>query len=64
MLYVMGGCFRCDRGAIQVTRIGELVGSGAVTPIYACRGCVERLAAMHERAHEDPVRRYATALTP
>lgn len=59
MQYVMGDCFRCDRAGIQVTYYGELVGDDErETPVFACRACVERLAAMHERAHENPVRQY------
>jgi hypothetical protein len=62
--WAMGDCFRCDRGGIQVAPIGELTGGGAVTPIWACRACVEQLAAMHESAHAPPVRPYVLAHTP
>ncbi|MFJ9027550.1 hypothetical protein ACIRQP_03340 [Streptomyces sp. NPDC102274] len=61
----LGDCFRCDRGAIQVTHVGESIDpDGAETPLFACRACTERLTAMHQRAHETPVRRYVPAPTP
>ncbi|MCF3960925.1 hypothetical protein [Streptomyces fuscigenes] len=66
MQYLTGGsCFRCDRDGVTVTHFGDLIGEdGAETPLFACRACVARLIAMHERAHEYPVRRYALARAP
>lgn len=57
-VYEMGDCFRCPRGSVQVTRIGEIVSPDGETPLFACRDCVQALIVMHDRAHEDPVRRY------
>ncbi|MEV7422898.1 hypothetical protein [Streptomyces sp. NPDC091212] len=61
---ILGDCFRCDRGALQVVRVGELVGPRGEAPLYACRACTERLTAMHHHTHETPVRPYAAADAP
>lgn len=63
-MYALGDCFRCERVGIQVTDIGTIEGGGAITPIRACRACVEQLTAMHESAHAAPVRPYVLAYTP
>lgn len=62
--YVLGDCFRCDRGGIQVAPIGTIEGGGALTPIRALPSRVEQLTAMHESAHASPVRPYVLARTP
>ncbi|MEV7427845.1 MULTISPECIES: hypothetical protein [Streptomyces] len=59
----LGDCFRCDRGGVQVIRVGELVGPYGETPLYACRCCVERLVAMGHHTQETPVRPYVGAST-
>ncbi|MFJ1645960.1 hypothetical protein [Streptomyces sp. NPDC088258] len=56
----LGDCFRCDRGGLQVSRVGELIGPYGETPLFACRSCAERLMGMGHHAHETPVRPYVT----
>ncbi|RDG35688.1 hypothetical protein [Streptomyces corynorhini] len=58
---VMGDCFRCDRGGLQVGRVGELLGPYGETPLYACGACTERLVTMHQQSRETPVRPYIAA---
>lgn len=56
--YAMGDCFRCDRAGLQVKRFGEITGPEGETPLHACHSCIERLLALHQGAHANPVRRY------
>lgn len=56
--YDLGDCFRCIRTGAQVARIGEITSPEGVTPLFACRWCIEALIVMHDRAHEPLGRMY------
>ncbi|MEU3183302.1 hypothetical protein ABZ707_03685 [Streptomyces sp. NPDC006923] len=50
--YKMGSCFRCPRKGTRVTSFGEISSAEGVTPLYACRECVQELLTMHDRQME------------
>ncbi|MFJ1600211.1 hypothetical protein [Streptomyces sp. NPDC088261] len=56
--YELGWCFRCSREGLQVARAGEIVSPEAITPLFACRVCIEELLVMHSVAQARPGRRY------
>ncbi|WP_405580216.1 hypothetical protein [Streptomyces sp. NBC_01190] len=56
--YALGDCFRCIRTEVQVAHIGDITSPDAVTPLFACRWCIEALVVMHDRAHEPLGRMY------
>lgn len=62
--YDLGDCFRCIRTNVQVTHIGEIHSPDHLTPLFACRWCVQALIVMHHRAHEPLGRGYVALPQP